>query len=190
MKKLNKKERQAELAKRLNEDPFLTDEDLSRDLNVSIQTIRLDRLEQNIPELRERIKDVAVKQRDEVRALPLNEIIGEVIDLQLDHSAISILDIKEEHVFYRNKIARGHYLFAQANSLCVAIINDELALTAKSEVNFKKPVRLGDRVITKATVLTKKNKRATIKVESTVKQSVVFKGLFEMYYTSEDDTND
>lgn len=190
MKKLNKKERQAELAKRLNEDPFLTDEDLSRDLNVSIQTIRLDRLEQNIPELRERIKDVAVKQRDEVRALPLNEIIGEVIDLQLDHSAISILDIKEEHVFYRNKIARGHYLFAQANSLCVAIINDELALTAKSEVNFKKPVRLGDRVITKATVLTKKNKRATIKVESSVKQSVVFKGLFEMYYTSEDDTND
>lgn len=185
MKKLNKKERQALLAKRLQDDPFVTDEVLSRDLNVSIQTIRLDRLEQNIPELRERIKDVAVKQRDEVRALPLDEVIGEVIDLQLDKSAISILDIKDEHVFYRNKIARGHYLFAQANSLCVAVINDELALTTHSDINFKKPVRLGDRVITKATLLSKQNKRAKIEVVSTVKQSTVFTGLFEMYYTSE-----
>ncbi|TDL36967.1 transcription factor FapR [Macrococcoides bohemicum] len=190
MKKLNKKERQSELTKRLNEDPFLTDEDLSRDLNVSIQTIRLDRLEQNIPELRERIKDVAVKQRDEVRALPLDEIIGEVIDLELDKSAISILDIKDEHVFYRNKIARGHYLFAQANSLCVAVINDELALTAKSEINFKKPVKLEDRVITKATVISKVNKRAKIEVVSTVKQTTVFTGQFEMYYTGEDEIND
>ncbi|MCE4956782.1 transcription factor FapR [Macrococcoides caseolyticum] len=190
MKKRTKKERQALLAQRLTEDPFLTDEDLSKDLNVSIQTIRLDRLEQNIPELRERIKDVAVKHHDEVRALPIEEIIGEVIDLELDHSAISILDIKDEHVFYRNKIARGHYLFAQANSLCVAVINDELALTVKSEVAFKKPVKLGDRVITKATVLSKKHKRAKIEVVSTVKQTIVFTGVFEMYYTSEGETND
>ncbi|MFP3442486.1 hypothetical protein R0K18_32615, partial [Pantoea sp. SIMBA_133] len=66
---------------------------------------------------------MAQQQLDEVKALPIDEVIGQVIDLQLDESAISILDIRPEHVFSRNKIARGHHLFAQANSLAVAIID-------------------------------------------------------------------
>lgn len=78
---------------------------------MSVQTIRLDRLELSIPELRERIKHVASKQLDEeVRSLPIEEVIGEVIDIELDQSAISIFDVKTEHVFQRNQIARGHHL--------------------------------------------------------------------------------
>ena len=52
-----------------------------------------------------------------MRSLPIEEVIGEIIDIELDQHAISILDIKQEHVFKRNQIARGHHLFAQANSL-------------------------------------------------------------------------
>ncbi|TDM07135.1 transcription factor FapR [Macrococcus lamae] len=189
MKKLTKIERQQQLQSILEDNPFLTDEALSQTFNVSIQTIRLDRLEKNIPELRERIKDVAYQNRDEVKALPIDEVIGEIIELQLDKVAISILDIQDEHVFHRNKIARGHFLFAQANSLCVAVMDDELALTARSEVKFVRPVTLGDRVITKATLVEKKNNRAVIEVVSTVKQRLVFKGKFEMYYVSEGENN-
>ncbi|MGL6146742.1 MAG: HTH domain-containing protein, partial [Macrococcoides caseolyticum] len=61
MKKLSKHLRQEQLQQLLENDPFITDETLSHEFNVSIQTIRLDRLELNIPELRERIKNVAVK---------------------------------------------------------------------------------------------------------------------------------
>src|SRR6476620_11696575 len=125
-----KKERQHLLTGTIKENPFITDEDLAEKFQVSIQTIRLDRLELAIPELRERIKYVAEKKlNDEVKSLPIDEVIGEIIDLQLDESAISILEINREHVFSRNQIARGHHLFAQANSLAVAVINDELALT-------------------------------------------------------------
>ena len=75
-------------------------------------------MELSIPELRERIKYVAEKSfEDEVKSLPIEEIIGEIIDIELDQSAISIFDVKREHVFVRNGIARGHHLFAQANSL-------------------------------------------------------------------------
>lgn len=88
--------------------PFITDEELAEKFNVSIQTIRLDRLELSIPELRERIKSVAEKSlEDEVKSLPLDEVIGEIIDLELDEHAISILEIRTEHVFSRNQIARG-----------------------------------------------------------------------------------
>ncbi len=184
MKKLSKHLRQEQLQQLLENDPFITDETLSHEFNVSIQTIRLDRLELNIPELRERIKNVAVKSHDEIRTLSMDDIIGEVIDIELDHMALSILDIKKEHVFSRNNIARGHYLFAQANSLCVALINDEFALTVSSNIHFQKPVMFGDRVITKAVLIEKKDQRAKIEVFSTVNQSQVFYGEFEMYYNN------
>lgn len=180
----NKRDRQRLLKETINENPFITDEDLADKFSVSIQTIRLDRLELNIPELRERIKNVAQKNlSEEVRSLPIEEVIGEIIDIELDEQAISILDIKKEQVFKRNGIARGHHLFAQANSLAVAVINDELALTTKSNIRFIRQVKLGERVIAKAKVLEKETKkgRTVVEVQSFVNQELVFQGEFYMY---------
>ncbi|TFB23246.1 transcription factor FapR [Filobacillus milosensis] len=180
--KLKKKDRQEQLTQMIEETPFITDEELANKFGVSIQTIRLDRLELSIPELRERIKNVANKNWNEtVRALPIDEVIGEVVNLELDNLAISILDIHEEHVFSRNQIARGHHLFAQANSLAVAVINDELALTANAEISFTRPVKLGERVVAKASVVGNDQKRTIIEVKSFVNNEIVFEGKFYMY---------
>ncbi|MFO1445863.1 transcription factor FapR [Bacillus sp. Bva_UNVM-123] len=180
----NKKDRQQLLAATIKENPFITDEDLAEKFSVSVQTIRLDRLELAIPELRERIKHVAEKNFDEeVRALPIDEIIGEIIDIELDKTAISILDIKAEHVFKRNQIARGHHLFAQANSLAVALMNDELALTAKANIQFTRSVKENERVIAKAKVvkIDAEKGRTIVEVTSFVNNELVFKGEFIMY---------
>lgn len=179
-----KKDRQQLLTTTIKENPFITDEELAGKFQVSVQTIRLDRLELSIPELRERIKHVAEKRFDnEVRSLPIEEVIGEIIDIDLDHSAISIFDVKEEHVFKRNKIARGHHLFAQANSLAVAVINDELALTAKATIQFKRSVNQNERVIAKAKVMKidEDNGRTFVEVSSYANNELVFLGEFEMY---------
>ncbi|KOP79395.1 fatty acid biosynthesis transcriptional regulator [Lysinibacillus sp. FJAT-14745] len=181
-----KKERQRLLSETIAENPFVTDEQLATRFQVSVQTIRLDRMELAIPELRERIKDVASKTyENEVKSLPIDEIIGEIIDIELDNRALSIFDVKEEHVFQRNGIARGHHLFAQANSLAVAVIDDELALTVHSNITFVKPVRAGDRVITKAIVIGRDENSHRTKVEltSTVNGETVFVGEFDMYRT-------
>ncbi|KMM38712.1 transcription factor FapR [Guptibacillus hwajinpoensis] len=179
--KRSKKDRQEQLKETIESTPFITDEELADKFNVSIQTIRLDRLELSIPELRERIKYVAQQQLDEVKALPIDEVIGQIIDLQLDESAISILDIRPEHVFSRNKIARGHHLFAQANSLAVAIIDDELALTAKANIRFSSQVKEGERVVAKASVTEQSKDRTTVEVNSFVHNENVFTGEFVMY---------
>ncbi|KMY29842.1 MULTISPECIES: transcription factor FapR [Lysinibacillus] len=181
-----KKERQRLLSETIADNPFVTDEQLATQFQVSVQTIRLDRMELAIPELRERIKDVASKTyENEVKSLPIDEVIGEIIDIELDNRALSIFDVKEEHVFQRNGIARGHHLFAQANSLAVAVIDDELALTVHSNITFVKPVRAGDRVITKAIVIGRDEKSHRTKVEltSTVNGETVFVGEFDMYRT-------
>ncbi len=168
--------------------PFITDDALAKLFDVSIQTIRLDRMELNIPELRERIKSVATNNWNEtVKALPIDEVIGEIIDLELDERAISILDITTEHVFSRNKIARGHHLFAQANSLAVAVINDELALTANADIKFTRQVVQGERVIAKAHVAgTEKNNRTVVEVHSYVDNETVFSGVFEMFRSNQE----
>lgn len=185
--KINKVKRQRLLKETIDKTPFITDEKLAEKFSVSIQTIRLDRMELSIPELRERIKSVAAYQWNEtVKALPLDEVIGEIIDLELDKRAISILVINQEHVFSRNKIARGHHLFAQANSLAVAVINDELALTAKSELKFMRQVKEGERVVAKAIVEEINDKGLTIvRVNSFVDNEQVFTGLFHMYRSND-----
>ncbi|MDQ0230571.1 transcription factor FapR [Metabacillus malikii] len=180
----NKKERQKLLQDTIVETPFITDEELAEKFSVSIQTIRLDRLELSIPELRERIKHVAERKLDdEVKSLHIEEVIGEIIDLQLDQSAISILEINKEHVFSRNQIARGHHIFAQANSLAVAVIDDELALTAKANIRFTRQVKESERVIAKAKVVSGDSEkgRTIVEVSSYVGNELVFSGQFEMY---------
>ncbi|WP_163536760.1 transcription factor FapR [Gracilibacillus sp. YIM 98692] len=186
--KRSKKDRQVLLKETIEEKPFITDETLAQMFSVSIQTIRLDRMGLGIPELRERIKSVATSNWNEtVKALPLEEVIGEIVDLELDERAISILDITEEHVFSRNKIARGHHLFAQANSLAVAVINDELALTANANIHFTRQVAQGERVVAKAKVLrTDKRKRTLVEVHSYVENEKVFTGTFEMFRSNQE----
>ncbi|TSB46373.1 transcription factor FapR [Alkalicoccobacillus porphyridii] len=179
-----KKDRQALLKERLQQQPFMTDEELAAYFEVSIQTIRLDRMELSIPELRERIKDVAQLQLDELRSISADEVFGEIIDLQLDERAISMFEVSSEEVFSKSGIARGHYLFAQANSLAVAVINDELALTAKATIRFKRQVKTGERVIAKATVERIEKERTTVVVESYVDKEKVFSGEFIMYRSS------
>lgn len=179
--KYTKKQRQEKLKNKIEENPFITDEDLADFFSVSVQTIRLDRLSLSIPELRERIKHVAREHLDDIKALPEEEVIGEIIDLQLDKEAISLLDIGKEHVFSRTGITRGHYLFAQANSLAVAIIDEEMALTAKASVLFHRRVKEGERVIAKAEVKGTKDGKTIVHVVSTVKEEMVFYGEFSMY---------
>lgn len=178
--RLPKKERQSRLIQSLKENPFANDEDLAVLFHVSIQTIRLDRLELGIPELRERIKSVAEKSYDNVKSLGIDEVIGEVIDLQLDSQAISVLEIKEEHVFSRTRIARGHYIFAQANSLAVAVINADVALTATARIRFIRPVHLGERLVAKAIVRSRNGDESKVRVETKVQGEPVFSATFRV----------
>jgi acyl-coenzyme A thioesterase PaaI-like protein len=153
---------------------------------VSIQTIRLDRLELGIPELRERMKLMAEQSYDQVRSLPLHEVIGDVIDLQLDKSGISMFEIKDEHVFSRTKIARGHHIFSQANSLAVALINDEIALTAAADIRFVRSVRLAEKCIAKAYVRSISKGKAKVEVFTYVGEEMVFQGNFIIYHSTKD----
>jgi acyl-coenzyme A thioesterase PaaI-like protein len=146
-------------------------------------------MELGIPELRERMKQMAEHSYDQVRSLPADEVIGDIVDLQLDKSGISIFEIREDHVFSRNGIARGHYVFAQANSLAVAVINDEIALTASADIRFVRTVQLGEKCIAKAQVrsLAGRGGKAEVDVFTYVGEELVFQGHFIVYRSANDE---
>ena len=91
--KLKKTERRHEIKKAINENPFITDSELCELFNVSIQTIRLDRTQLNIPELRKRIKSVAKQNYEYIKGLEANEVIGDLIQVKPNYSAQSIIEI-------------------------------------------------------------------------------------------------
>ncbi|CEH32035.1 fatty acid biosynthesis transcriptional regulator [Aneurinibacillus migulanus] len=181
MARLAKKARQEALHNLLAVSPFYTDEELAAHFGVSIQTIRLDRLELGIPEVRERIKNVAKKSLDEVKSLSLEEMVGELLDIELDRSGISLLEITEEHIFSRTQIARGHHIFAQANSLAVAVIDADVVLTAAARIRYIRPVRLGERLVAKAAVRETKGDQSKVRVETRVQDELVFSGTFRVF---------
>lgn len=175
---LDKSKRQEKLLAYLKDNPFATDRELAKRFSVSVQTIRLDRLALGIPQLRERVSKVAREVYAQVKSLEAREVVGELIDIRLNQSGISILDIEEDMVLERNQIARGHHLFAQANSLAVAIIDAPVVLTGSARVRYKRPVKLGERVVAKAKVKVQRANTYLVSVYSYVERDIVFKGQF------------
>lgn len=179
--RLPKRVRQKQLLKKLTADPFLTDEDLARLFAVSVQTVRLDRLELGLPELRERMKKVASQVYTKVRSVGSGEVIGELIEVQLGESGLSILDTVEGMGFARTKIVRGHHIFAQANSLAVAIIDAPVALTGSVEMRFLRPVMVGERLVAKAQVDSVEGRRYVVDVQTRSGNDEVFTGRFVVF---------
>ena len=175
---LLKKERQQELAEKLKEDPFLTDEELAELFSVSVPTIRLDRLEMGIPELRERIKDVAEKNYSKVKSLQGGEIIGELIDITLGKYGVSILETDDSMAFERTRIIRGHYIYSLAESLSIALIDADVALVGVANIKYKNPVYSGTRLVAKAEVRQIRGSKYIVWVKIYEKQVEMFRGKF------------
>ena len=180
MPRVKKQTRQQLLIERIKEKPFLTDEELARSLQVSVQTIRLDRMELGIPELRERIRRMAEKAQDKVKAIQSKDVVGDLIDLELGQGGVSILRITEDMVFEKTHIARGHHMFSQANSLAVAVIDAPMALTGTANVKYKAPVHIGDKLVAKAEVTYVRGNKYFVSVRTHNDKEEVFQARFIM----------
>ncbi len=173
-----KKLRHQCLQKELDKNPFLTDEQLANALEVSIQTIRLDRLALGIPELRERTRHMAEDAREKLQAIASEDIFGELIDLDIGKSGISMLQVTDDMVLQKTGVARGHYMFAQANSLALAVIDAPAALTGVANVKYKVPVHSGANLVARAEVIRKQDDKYTIWVKIRNNNREVFRAKF------------
>lgn len=173
-----KKERQQVLIEKIKQDPFLTDEELSDLFSVSVPTIRLDRLELGIPELRERIKNVAENNLSKVKSIQGKEIIGELIDIELGKAAVSLLETDDSMVFEKTRIVRGNFIYSLAESLAIAVIDANVALVGVANIKYKTPAYSGCKLIAKAEVKRVRGNNYIVWVKIFEKQIEMFRGKF------------
>ena len=95
----------------------------------------------NIPELRERTRQMAENAQVKLKAIDKKDIVGELIDLELNSSGISMMKITPDMVLEKTGVARGYYMFAMANTLALAVVDAEAALTGVGNVKYKEVIR-------------------------------------------------
>ena len=185
MARYSKADRRKVLGEALSRHPFFTDEELAERFKVSVSTIRLDRGELGIPELRERTKAVAQEAYSTLKSLDDQELIGKLLELVIGERARSELMIDESMVLAKARVARGHYLFAQANSLAIALVDAPMALTGSVELKFIRPVQLGEIVIAEGKVLKRKQSKYWVHVSVKVDSEEVLQGNWVIFAISE-----
>lgn len=176
-----KRDRQVQLREKIRENPFLSDEELAKAFEVSVQTIRLDRLALSIPELRERTKSVAERTYGIVKSMGSKEIVGELIDITLGERGLSILETTHDMVFERSQVVRGQYIFAQAESLAIALIDADVVLTGLANVKFRRPITVGEKLVAKGEVIRRRGGHYVVLVETKAGPDKVFRGKFSVF---------
>lgn len=179
--------RQRRLAEELEREPFLTDEALAERFHVSVQTIRLDRLALGIPELRKRTRRLASEAFDGVLSLTREELIGELVDLEPGRWGISLMTAAPEMAFARRDVVRGHFVFAQANSLAVAVVPSQVALTRDADIHYLSPVTVGDRLLARAEVQRVEGRRYHLRVSTRCRGEEIFIGRFVVVAIDDND---
>ena len=180
MARQSKKLRHEQLKNWMEKSPFVTDEELALQLGVCIQTIRLDRMELGIPELRERTRQVAQQAHANPIAIARQDMTGEILDLELGKTGISTLVVTADMVFEKTHVARGHHIFAQANSLALAVMDAPAAVTGVANIKFKAPVREGEKLVAKAEVVRTRANKNFIWVKTRSGMQEVFRAKFIM----------
>jgi acyl-coenzyme A thioesterase PaaI-like protein len=180
------RERYGRIQEEVSKNPLILDEELARILKVSIHTIRSDRRKIGIPEVRKRGRDISETMFAEARTLKSAEIIGDILEIDLEKEGLSLLDTDDSMALKKSSIIRGHILFAQANTLANAILDAEVAMTSSAEIAFISPVRAGERVLAKARVISSAKHKRVVEVIMKTKKNSVFKGIFTIYCLNAD----
>lgn len=174
-----KVKRQQLLQQKLQQDPFLSDGELARLLGVSIPTIRLDRLALSIPELRERVMNVAETSFDAVKTLKKNEFVGELLDISLGNNGTSVMNTSKEMCFEKSSVVRGHYIYSMAECLAIAIIDAPVALVGVANIKYHVPVAPDTKLVARGEVKSiRGNQSYVVWVKIYGNQTEVFRGKF------------
>lgn len=176
MTRHHKQERHQALQEEIVKNPFSTDEELANRFGVSVSTIRLDRSDLGIPELRERTRAVAHEAYGTLKSLGEQELIGRLTELIVGEGGRSEMLIEESMVLNKARVARGHHLFAQANSLAIALVDAEMAVTGSVELKFLRPVHLGETVIAQGRVVKRKGNKYWVDIDAQVDHEDVLIG--------------
>jgi hypothetical protein len=178
IKSQKKKNRQDRLLKLLEQNPLATDEELAASLTASVSTIRLDRAVLGVPELRERMRFMAQKATSRLRSLKQSEVVGDLLELEPNKWALSVLETRREMAFRETDMVWDHYIYAQASSIAIAVVEADLVIVDSMRGEYKGHARVGDSLVARAKVGVHKDDKYIVSVRTKVGEKEIFVGRF------------
>ncbi len=169
---MTKQERHKKLVTMIKDNPFFKDDELSRELNVSVSTIRIDRAELGIAEYRERVANAAKEQKP--------SHTGELIDMDLFHNAISVLETDDTMLFEGTDVVKSQYIYALAEELALSVIDARAALVKVANVKYVNEVHSGEKLVAHSAVKREKEQEYIVHVIIKVRMKEVFRGKFSL----------
>ena len=173
-----RKLRHDRLAKILESNPMITDNELASRLGVSISTVRLDRALMGVPELRERIRTMAQNAVSKLQSLSPSEVIGDLLELEPDKWALSVLRTAKDMAFRFTDIVSDNYIYAQAGSIAVAVINSAKVIIDSMRGHYSGHAHVGDVLIARAKVGVNHDGKKIVSVRTKAGDKEIFVGRF------------
>ncbi len=178
IKSQKKRNRQDKLLKLIEQNPLATDEELAASLTASVSTIRLDRAVLGVPELRERMRSMAQKATSRLRSLKQSEVVGDLLELEPNKWALSVLETRRDMAFRETDMVWDHYIYAQASSIAIAVVEADLVIVDSMRGEYKGHARVGDSLIARAKVGVHKDEKYIVSVRTKVGEKEIFVGRF------------
>ena len=97
----------------------------------------------------------------------------------MGYLGISILETTTDMIYSKSNLVKGHFMFAQAESLAMAIIDAPVVLMGVANIKNVNPIKSGDRLIAKAEVVRVRDNKHYVHVRiNNNKHEQVFRGKF------------
>ena len=107
-------------------------------------------------------------------------LCGKVIKLQENYAEV-LLHTTQQMTADKQGLIHGGFIFGAADYAAMSAVNDPHVVLGASSSKFLAPVKVGDAVLCKATVVSEKGKKREIKVQAFVSEKLVFEGDFTTF---------
>ena len=104
-------------------------------------------------------------------------LCGKVTKPQENYAEV-LLHTTQQMTADRQGLVHGGFIFSAADLAAMSAVNDPLVVLGSANSKFIAPVKAGDVVLCKATVISQKGKKREVNVQAFVKEKLVYEGSF------------
>ena len=107
-------------------------------------------------------------------------LCGRVIKLQEKYAEV-LLHTTRQMAADEKGLVHGGFIFGAADYAAMSAVNDPFVVLGSAASKFIVPVKVGDAVLCKASVVSEKGKKREVEVQAYVKDRLVFEGNFTTF---------
>ncbi len=109
-----------------------------------------------------------------------NSLCGKVTKLEQNYAEV-LLHTTQLMSVDSQGLVHGGFIFGSADYVAMMAVNDPLVVLGSATSKFLAPVKVGDVILFKGSIVVEKGRKKEVKVEAFVKEQLIFEGAFTTF---------